>query len=169
VAILNPEHLLEQAEKLIRLAPPGAPRQVDIRRAVSAAYYSVFHATMAAAADAFVGRGHRVSEQYSLVYRSIDHRGFKELCSVVQRSPLPARYRPHRSSGAFSPDLRAFATSAAELQDYRHAADYDPRRSFHISDGVLAIILARAALRHWAAAARDERTTFLMVLLFPPR
>src|SRR5215216_7618181 len=45
VAILNPEHLFDQAEKLILSPPAGRPRQVDIRRAISAAYYGVFHAT----------------------------------------------------------------------------------------------------------------------------
>jgi hypothetical protein len=39
LAILNPEHLFEQAEKLVIPPPAGPPRQVDIRRAVSAAYY----------------------------------------------------------------------------------------------------------------------------------
>jgi hypothetical protein len=91
VAILNPEHLLEQAEKLIRPPPAGPPRQADIRRAVSAAYYSVFHTTMAAAADVAIGRVHRVPEQYSLVYRSVHHRGFMELCSVAG-FPFPVRH-----------------------------------------------------------------------------
>jgi len=58
---------------------------------------------------------------------------------------------------------------AAELQEYRHSAEYDPRPGFRTADGVLAITLARTALRHWTAAPRAERTTFLMLLLFPPR
>jgi hypothetical protein len=169
VAILNPDHLLEQAEKLIRPPSTGPLRQADIRRAVSAAYYSVFHTVLGAAADMVVGRAQRVTEQYSVVYRSVDHRGFRELCNLVQRVPLPARYRPHRPDGGFGPDLRPFAKAAADLQDHRHAADYDPRPSFRAADGVLAITLARTALRHWTAAPREERTTFLLLLLFPPR
>jgi uncharacterized protein (UPF0332 family) len=54
VAILNPDQLFEQAEKLIAI-PAGRPRQVDIRRAISSAYYAIFHAIITAAADQFVG------------------------------------------------------------------------------------------------------------------
>ena len=52
VAVLNPDHFFEQADTL--MAPPaGAPRQVDLRRAISNAYYGVFHAILAAAADEY--------------------------------------------------------------------------------------------------------------------
>jgi len=50
VAVLNPNHLFEQANKLITIQV-GPPRRVDIRRAISAAYYATFHATITAAAD----------------------------------------------------------------------------------------------------------------------
>jgi len=54
VAVLDPNHLFEQANKLITIQV-GPPRQVDIRRAISAAYYATFHATITAAADQFIG------------------------------------------------------------------------------------------------------------------
>src|ERR1700691_675527 len=81
LAILNPEHLLEQANRLIAPPPAGPPRQVDVRRAISAAYYAVFHATLAAAADQLVGVTKRASSGYTLVYRSIDHKELRELFS----------------------------------------------------------------------------------------
>lgn len=49
VAILNPDHLFEQADRLAAPFGPGTIRQVDVRRAISAAYYGVFHAILAAA------------------------------------------------------------------------------------------------------------------------
>src|SRR3954454_4175598 len=39
LAILNPEHLFQQAEQLILPPAAGPPRQVNIRRAISAAYF----------------------------------------------------------------------------------------------------------------------------------
>lgn len=69
MAILNPEHLFEQAEKLVIPPSAGPPRQVDVRRAVSASYYGVFHAAAAAEADHFVGVTKRSTSQYGLVYR----------------------------------------------------------------------------------------------------
>jgi len=44
----------------------GAPRQADLRRAISSAYYAVFHAIMAEAADDFVGSTHRHTPRYAL-------------------------------------------------------------------------------------------------------
>jgi hypothetical protein len=52
VAILNPDHLFEQANRLAVPFGPGSIRQVDVRRAISAAYYGLFHAVLTAAAAA---------------------------------------------------------------------------------------------------------------------
>src|SRR6516225_6669624 len=82
VAILNPDHLFEQAEELIS-PRAGRPRQVDVRRAISAAYYAIFHAIITAATDQFVGVTNRDESRYGLVYRSVDHRWLRELCTEV--------------------------------------------------------------------------------------
>src|SRR5271155_41415 len=95
VAILNPDHLFEQAEKLIAPPPAGPPRQVDVRRAISAAYYGLFHAIIAAPADQFVGKAKRSSSLYGLVYRSVDHRRLRVLCEEVKRPKLGTKYTAH--------------------------------------------------------------------------
>src|SRR5205085_9551530 len=85
VTIPNPEHFFEQAEQLVRSSGSSRPRQVDYRRAISNAYYGVFHATLTAAADTVVGRGARLSAHYLLVYRSVDHQVLRKLCEEIQR------------------------------------------------------------------------------------
>jgi hypothetical protein len=85
VPIPNAEHLLDQAERLIAPVGPGAPRQVDLRRAISSAYYAVFHAVLAAAADEFVGWAQRAETAYGLVYRRIDHGALRELCAELNK------------------------------------------------------------------------------------
>ena len=167
MAILNPDHLIEQAAELIRPPPAGPPRQVDLRRAISSAYYAVFHATLAAVADAFVGRTNRASEQYALVYRSVSHERFKRTCGQVQ-GPLPPELRNLAPSG-FSTDLRRFALAGLTLQEARHTADYDPRPRFRTSNALAQIDLAKVALRHWLNASTEQRTVFLMLLAFEPR
>jgi hypothetical protein len=70
VAILNPDHLFEQADKLI--APQiGRPRQADVRRAISSAYYGIFHAVATKAVDQVIGATNRDKAHYGLAYRSI--------------------------------------------------------------------------------------------------
>jgi hypothetical protein len=71
--IPNSDHLLDQATRLIAPTASGVPRQADLRRAISTAYYGLFHAVCAAAADEFVGTGQRTSGRYSLVYRRVEH------------------------------------------------------------------------------------------------
>ena len=107
--VLNPDHLLEQADRLI--APPGggAPRQADLRRAISNAYYGVFHAIVTEAADDFVGKTQRQTPRYALLYRSIDHRSLRTLCEDVVKTTLPAKYSKYQPSGGFGPDLLALA------------------------------------------------------------
>jgi hypothetical protein len=169
VAILNPEHLFEQADKLIFPPTAGPPRQVDIRRAISAAYYGIFHATIAAAADQFIGVTKRSMSQYGLVYRSIDHGVLRTLCEEVKKPILPAKYAPYAPKGGFGANIGAFAVAVLELQQKRHAADYDPAIRVRTSDASLAIRTATAALARFNGAEVAEREAFLTLLVFPPR
>jgi hypothetical protein len=163
------EHLIDQAVRLTRPLAAGPPRQTDLRRAISSAYYAVFHMTLGAAADAVIGRTRRGTPAYALAYRSIEHKSLRTICDMVRRQPPPLRYRRYLPEPAFGPDLRAFARSTIELQEERYAADYDPTDQFPASRAGRAINVARAALHHWAAAPETERRSLLMLLLFPPR
>jgi hypothetical protein len=151
VAILNPEHLLQPAEKLIERRGSGAPRQVDLRRAISSAYYGVFHAILTAAADNFVGRARRSSAQYALAYRSIDHRSLRDLCDEVSRPVVRSRYRPYVPISGFGNDIRAFANSG------RYAADYGPALNLTSAEARASIGAARGALGHLQNVPDSER------------
>ena len=169
MTIPNPEHFFEQAELLVSSSGSRRPRQVDLRRAISDAYYAVFHATLAAAADQTVGRGRHQSAHYGLVYRSVDHRVLRELCKEVQKTTTTAKYRKYIPLDGFGPDIGAFAEAVLELQLRREAADYDPLESFKRSDARLAINLGRGALQRFERASKARRDAFLSLLLFPPR
>lgn len=165
MAILNPEHLFEQAERLIA----GPPRQVDLRRAISSAYYGIFHATLTAAADHFVGTTKRSTTEYALVYRSIDHRSLRTLCSQVVKPTLPASFLPYGPRNAFGPDVRAFAAAVIELQEKRISADYDPLIRIKSSDALLAVSVARSAVARFRSTSARRRVAFLTFLVFPKR
>src|SRR4051794_18956303 len=119
----NPDHLLEQADRLATPRHAGPPRQADLRRAISTAYYAVFHAALAAAADQFVGVTKRSTSQYTLVYRSIDHRVLRDLCVAVTKQQVPQKLARHIPAIGFGSDIESFAANALELQRIRHAAD----------------------------------------------
>ena len=52
---MNPEHWLDAAEQLLGETRRGAPRQVNLRCAVSMVYYALFHWLANCAADALAG------------------------------------------------------------------------------------------------------------------
>jgi hypothetical protein len=169
VAILNSDHLFEQASKLIAPPPAGPPRQVDVRRAISAAYYGLFHAVLTAAADQVVGTTKRATDQYGLVYRSIDHRSLRKLCEEATKKTPTAKYAPYVPAGGFGSNISAFADAVVDLQEKRHSADYDPLIRVRTSDAALAVSTARAAIQRFGGAPAVQREAFLSLLLFPPR
>ena len=168
MAILNPDHLFEQAEKLIAFQA-GRPRQVDIRRAISAAYYAIFHAIITAAADQFIGVTNRDEARYGLVYRSVDHGWLRKLCEEVQKPTLSSKFRRYAPAMGFGANIVSFAAATEELQEKRHSADYDVMIRINRSDAALAIDTARVALGRFDKTSEPERLAFLSLLLFPPR
>lgn len=147
----------------------GSTRQVDSRRAISNAYYGVFHGILTAAADEFVGVTQRSSDRYTLVYRSVDHSAVRELCSEVKKQRPSTRYARYMPAGGFGPDLQAVATAVIELQEKRIAADYDPSVRIGRSDAISAVATARSALRRFGATGDQQRKAFLTLVLFKPR
>ena len=142
---------------------------MDFRRAISAAYYALFHAVLAAAADEFVGKTKRATGNYVLVYRSVDHKSLRELCGDVAKTTPPRKLARFFPPDGFGDDMRAFALGAAELYELRHRADYDPSVSVRAGDAQAAIDSARTALRRFGQVSSQQRKTFLTLLLFPPR
>jgi uncharacterized protein (UPF0332 family) len=168
LAILNPDHLFEQAERLIR-PPAGRPRQVDVRRAISAAYYAIFHGAVTAAADEFIGVSNRDQSRYGLAYRSVNHAWLRDLCKEIQKSTLSSKFKSYAPSPGFDPNITSFAAAVVELQEKRHSADYDVMIRMNGSDAALAIAEARTALHRFGTASEPQRSAFLSLLLFPPR
>ncbi len=169
MATLNPEHLFEQAEKLIQPPPAGPPRQVDLRRAISAAYYAIFHALLTAVADELIGKTKRNTLEYGLAYRALDHRRLLDLCSDVKKPDLPKKIRPYAPAGGFGPEIQALATAVVELQEKRHSADYDPMGRVKTADALLAIRTGKSAVARLQRSKDAERKRFLTLLTFPPR
>jgi hypothetical protein len=169
MAIFDPDHFFDQGDRLTISPRPGPTRQVDLRRAVSSAYYGVFHFTCAALGDYFVGATHRSSPRHALVYRSIDHRALRELCQGIVRATPPPKLARYLPSGGLGRDMVAFCGIVPELQDRRHRADYDPTAAFTRTDGHAAVTAGRSAVRRFRAAPVAERAMFLTLLLCPPR
>jgi len=105
------EDLLKRAR--MGLHGRGRIRSVFLRRSVSDAYYALFHALATLCADSLVGPSKHNSEAWRRIYRGIDHGRAKD---EFRRADV-------RSMHA---NMARIAPAFIQLQDARHAADYDP-------------------------------------------
>ena len=132
----------------VRLAAPEKPsdtEQIDFRRAVSAAYYAVFHLlTMTAAESWTVGR-----ERHRLA-RLFEH-GRLKTASLA----LPGKLRERLGDNA-SPDdqktadtLGAIAKDFVALQQDRNSADYDNSRTWSYTEVENVIVRAHDLYLGW--------------------
>src|SRR5215468_2472639 len=93
----DPDRLFDQADALIN----NHQNETDLRRAVSAGYYGVFHFTLSALADWVVGSANRSTERYVLVYRSVDHKVLRALCDQFRGATLNADIQPFEPTDGF--------------------------------------------------------------------
>lgn len=106
------DDLLEIARDLVE-REKGKPRQASLRRAVSTAYYSVFHALADLCADQLVG-WRKPWKILSPVYRSLDHNEARRL------------FERARTTKAYGESVQRIGMAFLRLQQAREEADYDP-------------------------------------------
>lgn len=163
--------LLSQARMLAH-HEPQRPRQASLRRAVSTAYYALFHRLVAAASQQLIS-GTGTEELRLRVARSFNHGEMKTLCRALARwdannppSPLAELLNQPPSQ-----DLVTVANAFVELQQARHEADYDLSRRFVRSDVDFLVELASQAFECFQRLERhgNERRVFLIALSFHSR
>lgn len=125
--------------------PNTQPLQDSLRRAISTAYYAVFHALASSNADCLVGTPHDplTEHAWSRAYRGLNH-------NAAKRNLLQDR-------NLFSTAIRQFANVFAQLQDQRHRADYDPNTTFTLSQTLDWIDLAEESIQGFMQTSTDER------------
>jgi hypothetical protein len=166
MTIIRPDQLFDQAD---RLARGSAGQQVDLRRAVSSAYYGLFHTATITVADYVVGKSRRNSAEWSLACRSVDHKKLLEVCEAIDKNPPPLRFRPLLPESLISSGFKDYARAVIEFQEKRHQADYDPAILFKVSDVRSIVSTAKAAYARFSAITEEERRTFVCLLIFSPR
>jgi hypothetical protein len=172
---IRPERLIRQARVLAGFgAGRGRPSPINHRRAVSAAYYSLYHAITEAATDRLLPPTVASDSDRFGARRWISHADISAACRWVQAcSQQPATTTPAGATGAkhgvwemFSqpspappnsrtpnvPSALEIVTRAfLNLQAVRHEADYDHLASFpkavaqrHVNAAARAVDLLRA-------------------------
>jgi hypothetical protein len=159
-----PTQLLLTAD---RLAADGLGKatQADLRRALSGAYYAVFHALSALVADALVPAegAQRPERAWLHVYRALDHGKMRQRLLDLLAPDGSIRH-------GFPALIGDIATTFSALQQERHEADYDPSASFLWLDVWVSVSRGREAVSAVGALEPPHRVALAVwLLLDPPR
>lgn len=161
----DPQSLIGAARLLLGESNEGAPNQTRLRRAVSTAYYALFHGIVRCAADSFVGARSRTKPRYETFYRGFEHRLMKEGCAAIDKLALNSKAGKAMGAKAASREIRDVASAFVTLQDRRHWADYSPRGKITRAETRDLVDLAESAIARLLAASVDERRNFLAFLM----
>lgn len=146
------DDLLVLAEGLARQKGRPSLRQAALRRAVSTAYYALFHALCTVCSDGLV-RWSR-TDLVDRTYRALDHGAARRRLTGLASTAGPGAPLK-RISGVFG-----------LLQDHRNDADYErPRVLFSPLKAQLLIDDARDAIALLAAMDEDARRRLAVELL----
>lgn len=161
--------LLASARLLLGENNKGAPNQIRLRRAISTAYYALFHAITRAATDAAIGARHRQTPRYELFYRGFEHRRMRGSCEAVDKPKMAAKDCKALGLEAVTPELRDVANAFVNLQMKRHWADYAPSGKVTRSEARDLLDLAELGIKQLAAADAEQRKNFLVFLMISAR
>lgn len=156
------QDLLEQAADLV-LKEAKRPKQSSLRRAISTAYYAVFHLLIFEATKTVVPEK---SIGY-LVARTFQHGEMKEASKAFSVS-LPKKLGTILPS--ISSDLRHVAGAFVTLQEGRHQADYDTAKRFTRAEAITFIQQAQFIFTTWKTLRKThEARVYLLALLLGKR
>jgi uncharacterized protein (UPF0332 family) len=136
------EDLLTLAD---RLAHPARdePEQASFRRAISTAYYALFHLLVQEAAQGWSGSS---SARLGLE-RRFEHKTMKDASNSI----LQGKWRGWSTPSPAVPIyLEHVAAAFVELQDARHQADYDNTKTWSSAEARVLVGDVRDAFDSWA-------------------
>lgn len=150
--------MIKTANDLIA-SKSGKPRQSNLRRATSTAYYALFHCLAKCAADLLVGGASatRSEEAWIQVYRALEHGAAKQACKrqdIIKKFPK---------------DIEDFANAFITMQAKRHKADYDPSEKFYKSSVRQDIANVRGVIVGFQKSSVMDRRAFAAYVLFKTR
>ena len=156
---VNPQDLIRIAGQLASGAVSGGrgrPRQAELRRAISTAYYALFHALALCSANLLAG-SNRGESSWQQTYRALEHGHARNQCddqSAMNRFPL---------------EIQFFARQFVAMQNQRQRADYSPTATFSRERVMLLIGEAGDAIDSLENATAADRRAFAIHVLFRRR
>jgi uncharacterized protein (UPF0332 family) len=161
-----PEDLLEQAQHLAQ-REPKRPKQASLRRAVSSAYYALFHLLISETAKNWKRPAERPT-----VERMFNHEPMGKVCTN-KRDELRALFKTKQPPGPNTDckrHLLIITETFVNMLQYRHTADYDGTKKWTRVDVWESIDAVTEAFASWKAIKNHhDAQNFLVTLLLKER
>jgi uncharacterized protein (UPF0332 family) len=155
--------LLVQARFLVT-KEPKKPKQTTLRRAVSTAYYGLFHLLIEEASLRFLtgqDKAARVAFQ-----RMFTHTEMKEAAQGFKDSNPKSIFKNLLVNKTVSADLRLIAQVFVEMQQARHEADYARSKIFSCQSALDFVDQTEIAFKIWSRVrSSSEAGIFLLALM----
>jgi len=164
------DDLFAQAEVLARI-DPKKPKQVNLRRAITAAYYAVFHYLVDEACCMQIGSKHSQAPYRSVIGRAFTHTVMKQACTSFAGGTLKEtviKGLPRDATGRYqiSEAIRNVALTFADLQEKRYRADYDRCERFIRSEVLTIIESAKKGVARFAELPISDDKRFFLACLW---
>lgn len=157
---MDPHELISAARQLaVGQNSPGQPTDAELRRAVSTAYYAMFHVLASCCANLLVDadlarKDHTLHVLWIQTYRKLDHSVAKSRCEK-------------KFMGAFPTVVQNFGQQFVGMQYQRHEADYNPDASFAPNQVLKLIDETEVRITAFLQnISEDDRRTFASYIMF---
>lgn len=142
--------------KGLATANPKKPAQSNLKRAVSTAYFAMFHVLAWDCADFLIGgtAKARRSKAWRQVYRALQHGAAKTACGAAKNMKFP-------------PEILNFSYAFVILQQERHGADYDPHTKYNRAQTLALIRQAEDNIEAFMNSPIFDRRCFAAWTLLP--
>lgn len=150
------EDLLELAERLVRADDPE-PGEADLKRAVSTAYYALFHLLVDDASLMMIP-DEAIESTRGLVRRAFAHKDMRTASASFRSGILPKHVREiwpspipaGRKDVPIPERLKDVADAFVVLQEERHRADYNVGHKLTKTNARTLVNRATTAFKNWA-------------------
>jgi hypothetical protein len=161
---IKAEHLIAAARFLIEHHPAGGrPIQAYLRRAVSSAYYALFHYLCWEATRQLLPGG--PTDDRLALARSTDHEALRTVCGwVANPMTAPLHVRPIATRLGATPGILSVALTFPDLQQARHEADYDHFGGFSKPAAIQYVDAAEAAIRGMRYQKTPKKQAFFALV-----
>ena len=157
--------LLSQARRLARL-DSRRPKQGNLRRAVSTAYYALFHFLVDQSSRCVFGTANDRRPFRYVLARAFEHSAMLKACKSFANGTLPAKIQSALpATFGVALEVRAIARTFVAAQETRHEADYDLSVSFTRADVLALIENIAQAISTFNAVLADVETKFFLACL----